>query len=89
MLGMSLYFLADTYFIANGVGKNGLIALNLILPAFSVVLGTGAMIGIGGGALYSIAVGEKKHQKCRQIFSHCIISCCLSSVKIRYPISEI
>lgn len=32
MIGMSVYILADTFFIANGVGPNGLTALNLALP---------------------------------------------------------
>ena len=49
MLGLSLYILADTYFIANGVGSDGLVALNIALPAYSVVNGTGLLLGIGGG----------------------------------------
>ncbi len=31
-LGLSLYILADTFFIANGVGVLGLAALNIALP---------------------------------------------------------
>ena len=31
ILGMSCYCLADTIFIANGVGVNGLTALNLVI----------------------------------------------------------
>ena len=31
MLGVSLYVLADTFFVANGVGADGLVALNLCL----------------------------------------------------------
>ena len=54
MMGISLYVLADTFFIANGMGANGLTALNLALPMFNVVSGLGLMIGIGGATRYSI-----------------------------------
>ena len=39
MVGMSLYILADTYFIANGVGRLGLAALNIGLPAYNLIFG--------------------------------------------------
>ena len=41
MVGMSLYILADTYFIANGVGRLGLAALNIGLPAYNLIFGIG------------------------------------------------
>ena len=34
MIGLSCYILADTLFIANGVGPLGLTALNLDLPIY-------------------------------------------------------
>ena len=34
MIGLSCYILADTFFIANGVGEIGLSALNLALPMY-------------------------------------------------------
>ena len=32
MIGLSCYILADTFFISNGLGANGLTALNLAIP---------------------------------------------------------
>ena len=55
MLGLSCYILADTFFVARGVGALGLAALNLALPAFSVMNGIGLMLGIGGGTRYAIS----------------------------------
>ena len=49
MFCFSLYILADTFFIANGIGSQGIVALNLALPIYSVLNGVGLMIGIGGG----------------------------------------
>lgn len=54
MIGMSVYILADTFFIANGVGANGLTALNLALPIFNIVNGTGLMLAMGGATKYNV-----------------------------------
>lgn len=43
MLGMSLYILADTYFISKAVGSNGITALNLVLPLYNPHFAIGAM----------------------------------------------
>ena len=74
MIGLSFYILADTYYIAKGMGENGLAALNLAIPAFSVVNGIGLMLGIGGATRYAIqkAVGHKKD--CDQIFMNMIVT---------------
>lgn len=34
MIGLSCYILADTFFVANGIGANGLTALNLAIPIY-------------------------------------------------------
>jgi len=54
MLGLSCYILADTYFIAGWLGENGLASLNLAIPIYSLISGTGLMLGMGGGAKYII-----------------------------------
>lgn len=38
MLGMSLYILADTFFISKAVGADGITALNLVLPIYNLIL---------------------------------------------------
>lgn len=58
MIGLSLYVLADTYFVAQGVGANGLTALNLAIPIFSLVIGIGLMIGMGGATRFSISKSD-------------------------------
>lgn len=47
MIGISVYILADTFFISVHSGADGLAVLNLILPVYGVVYAIGAMIGIG------------------------------------------
>ena len=45
MIGISVYILADTFFISVHSGADGLAVLNLILPVYGVVYAIGAMIG--------------------------------------------
>lgn len=37
MLGLSVYILADTFFIANYIGADGLASLNLALPIYGII----------------------------------------------------
>jgi putative MATE family efflux protein len=75
MLGTSCYILADTFFIANGIGKVGLTALNLVLPAFTLINATGLMIGIGGATKYAIFKARGASKNGEQIFFHaCLLA---------------
>lgn len=69
MLGLSFYILVDTYFIAKGMGADGLTALNLAIPVYSMIHGSGLMMGIGGATKYSIFQGQKNQQAAQQVFS--------------------
>ena len=77
MLGLSCYILADTYFIANGIGEDGLAALNLAIPMYSFINGIGLMLGIGGATKFAIvkAMGRKKEGSI--IFTNMIMSALL------------
>ncbi len=55
MVGISLYILADTFFISEAVGADGITALNLVLPMYSLIYAFGAMLGTGSAIRYSIA----------------------------------
>lgn len=55
MIGLSVYILADTFFISYASGADGLAALNLILPVFGLMYAIGAMIGIGSATRYGIS----------------------------------
>ena len=55
MIGMSIYILADTFFISFYSGADGLAVLNLILPVFGMMYAIGAMIGIGSATRYGIS----------------------------------
>lgn len=46
MIGVSVYVLADTFFISVYAGADGLAVLNLILPVYGLIYAIGSMIGI-------------------------------------------
>ena len=76
MIGLSCYILADTFFISNGLGANGLTALNLAIPIYSFIHGSGLMFGMGGATKYSIYRGQKEFKNADKSFSNtiCIMS---------------
>lgn len=60
MVGLSVYILADTFFISVHSGANGLAVLNLILPIYGLIYAIGSMIGIGSATRYSIRKARGK-----------------------------
>ena len=67
MLGLSCYILADTFFVSKGLGANGLTALNLAIPIYSFIHGSGLMIGMGGGTKYTIQKSQQDHHQANAI----------------------
>lgn len=74
MMAISVYILADTFFIARGVGTLGLTALNIAIPAFSFIQGSGLMLGIGAATKYSILKAQRQEKESDEIFSLAVIS---------------
>lgn len=60
MIGISIYILADTYFIASYAGTDGLAVLNLVLPLYGLMNALGSMLGIGSATRYSIRKARGK-----------------------------
>ena len=58
MIGISLYILADTFFIAQAVGADGITALNLVLPLYSFIFAIGQMIGVGSAIRFAVETGQ-------------------------------
>ncbi len=77
MIGLSCYILADTFFIARGVGADGLTALNLAIPIYSFLNGLGLMVGIGGATRFSIAGGSRDEKTRKTVFTQafCFMLC--------------
>lgn len=72
MLALSCYILADTFFVSLGLGADGLAALNLAIPIYSFINGSGLMIGMGGGTRYSILRSQGDRQEADQTFTQAL-----------------
>lgn len=80
MMGLSCYILADTFFIAQGLGAAGLAALNLAIPVYSAVHGTGLMLGMGGATKYAILKGQGVRESGSRMFTDTVAMAALLAV---------
>lgn len=69
MLGLSCYILADTFFIAKGMGSDGLAALNLAIVMYSLISAFGQMIGVGSAIRYAIARAKNNQEEMNRSFT--------------------
>lgn len=69
MMGLSFYILADTYFVAARLGADGLAALNIAIPGYSLVNATGLMVAMGGAVRYTIAQSQGQKKQAHEIFT--------------------
>lgn len=72
MLALSFYILADTFFIARGIGINGLTALNLAIPVYSLINGCGLMLGMGGAIKYAIYKSRNNTFRQNAVFTNSV-----------------
>lgn len=70
----SIYILVDTIIIGKGIGVDAVAALNIILPFFSLLFGTGLLFGVGGAVLVSFSNGKGDSQKAKTYFSISVLS---------------
>jgi len=73
MLGISVYILADTYFIATGIGNEALASLNIAIPIYGLLTGIGLMLGIGGATKFTILRAKGKQEDAKKIFTNTLI----------------
>ncbi|MBM6745077.1 MATE family efflux transporter [Drancourtella massiliensis] len=72
MISISCYILADTFFVAQGLGTNGLAALNLAIPTYDFIHGTGLMLGMGGATRFSILKSQNNQKGADTIFTNTV-----------------
>ena len=70
MIGFSCYVLADSYFISIAKGADGLTALNLVMPLYSIIFSIGEMIGVGSAAPEGVEKLHKAHPDVQIYIGH-------------------
>lgn len=73
MLGLSCYILADTFFVAQSLGADGLAALNIAIPVYNLISGSGLMLGTGGAVRYAVCMGRGNRDEAAQALYHTLL----------------
>ena len=69
MVFISIYGIVDGVFVSNFAGELPFAALNLIFPLIMILGSVGFMLGTGGNAVVSKALGEGDEKRANRIFS--------------------
>lgn len=69
MVCISVYGIVDGFFVSNFAGELPFAALNLIYPLIMILGSVGFMLGTGGNAVVSKALGEGDEKRAKRIFS--------------------
>ena len=79
----ALITIIDGIFVGQGVGPDGIAAVNIIAPLFMVVTGMGLMFGIGSSVIAGIAIAQNDYRRaCVKTTQACVLSAVLISVLI-------
>ena len=73
MMTNALYNVVDRIFIGRGVGALGLAGATVGFPIMLVLMAFGMLVGMGGGALVSIRLGENKKPEAERILGNSLI----------------
>ncbi|WP_005037706.1 MATE family efflux transporter [Holophaga foetida] len=82
MLVSALYSVIDRIFIGGAVGSIGIAGITVAFPIMIIQLAFGLLVGIGGTALVSIRLGEKKHEEALGIVGNAFVLLIVISILI-------
>lgn len=72
MLVNALYNIVDRIFIGHGVGALALAGVTVAFPIMTIIMALGMLIGIGGGALTSIKLGQQNKEEADKILGNAV-----------------
>ncbi|MCK9343921.1 MAG: MATE family efflux transporter [Massilibacteroides sp.] len=70
MIASSLYNIADSIFIGQGVGPMGIAGLAITFPLMNVTAAFASLVGVGAAAMISIKFGEDDYLAANKIFGN-------------------
>jgi putative MATE family efflux protein len=70
MMVNAIYNVVDRIFIGQGVGPLGLAGATVAFPLMLILMAFGMLVGMGGSALVSIRLGEKKEAEAEHILGN-------------------
>ena len=79
-LGTSCYILADTLFVAKGLGTAGLAALNLAIPVYNLIYGVGLMLGMGGATKFAVSASQGEREAGNRAYAMALLLAGIAAV---------
>src|SRR5690554_4128888 len=73
ILVSALYNIVDSIFVGRGIGDLALAAVTVCLPIITLFMACIMLVGMGGTALISIRLGEKKEEEAERIIGNSIV----------------
>lgn len=70
----SIYIIADTIIVGKGIGPMAVAALNIVIPIYSILFGTGLLFGVGGSVMMGVFKGSGDEEKAHAYFSTAFIA---------------
>jgi putative MATE family efflux protein len=73
MMAQALYSVVDRIFVGRALGADALAGITVSFPFMLILLAFSMLIGLGGGALISIRLGEKKQPAAEQVLGNVLL----------------
>ncbi len=94
MVFMSLQTVIDGIFVGQGVGADGMAAVNIVAPLWMVVTGLGLMFGIGASVICGIHLADKNIKVVQIILTQAfgtgfVITALLSLICLCFPVQVV
>lgn len=82
LLVNALYNVVDSIFVGRGVGELALAGVSVSFPIITTIIAFVMLIGMGGTALISIYLGEKKEEEAERVMANAFVMLVIVSVTI-------
>lgn len=73
MVATSLYNMADSIFIGQGVGALAISGLAICSPFMNLSVAFGTLIGVGASTLISVTLGQRNYDKALKVFGNSVM----------------
>ena len=74
----------DGMIVGNILGPDALAAVNLVLPVTLLFNTVYVLFGVGGSTLFSVALGERDHERARQLFTVSVGAMVVTAVMVLF-----
>ncbi|MCM1328975.1 MAG: MATE family efflux transporter [Ruminococcus sp.] len=81
-MAMSMSIVVDGMIVGKLLGPEGLAAVNLVLPVTLGINAVCALFGMGGAALFSIALGRRDKERSKQLFTAAVAAMAAASLAV-------